>query len=167
MTQNGVFCDIYQIIRDAKVHVTDFEEADEGKQSFPKFITFPIINRDIWSELGDKLVEKEHLIEPKFSSSKYISLRLDLRSFSRTSKLLFGKVYSDIFESCMIKEMNAIYGFTQSDEMTVIIPPKYNDTMLVYNEHQFGGKRDKIISLTASFASITLYSACVLRLRKH
>ncbi|KAJ3122223.1 hypothetical protein HK100_012080 [Physocladia obscura] len=126
--------------------------------------SWPDIRRATWSNLGDICTSKEKQVTQFLESSKWISLRLDLKGFSTQSKQLFpDKKYSPLFATAMhntmlalMTEMHAVHGFTQSDEITLLLKPNYNETRAVYNPHPFGGKRDKLVSLSASFASVVL-----------
>ena len=98
------------------------------------------------------------MIIPK---SKWISIRLDLRSFSKISSTLFSKKYNVTFGNLMsetmkdlMKEFNAQIGFTQSDEITILISSCCNSSCEIYenlpqkcpnHSHIFGGKRDKLV----------------------
>ncbi|KAI9326168.1 tRNAHis guanylyltransferase-domain-containing protein [Obelidium mucronatum] len=126
--------------------------------------SWPDIRRPTWSALGDKLTAQEQLVTRLLPSNQWISLRLDLKGFSSQSKRLFpSRKYSPLFATAMhntllalMTETQAHYGFTQSDEITLLLPPHYNQQRQTWNPHPFNGKRDKLVSLTASFASVVL-----------
>lgn len=87
-----------------------------------------------------------------------ICLRLDGRGFSKLTKKLkgAGNPFNQAFFDCMldltkflVKETNALIGYTQSDEITLIVNPgaKIEDTV-------FGGRLQKIASVFAAMASV-------------
>ncbi|KAJ3016460.1 UNVERIFIED_CONTAM: hypothetical protein HDU68_012210 [Siphonaria sp. JEL0065] len=126
--------------------------------------SWPDIRRTSWNVLGDIVTLKEQQVTRFLPSDQWISVRLDLKGFSSQSKRLFpSKKYSPLFATAMhntlvalMTENQAQYGFTQSDEITILLPPHNNEQKQVFNPHPFNGKRDKLISLNASFASVIL-----------
>ncbi|KAJ3273640.1 hypothetical protein HDV01_004249 [Terramyces sp. JEL0728] len=135
-----------------------------------KHQAWPSIEKPVWTELGDMIRQKEKEIRQQHSNEKWLTIRLDLRGFSRQSKRLFPeKKYNEKFGIAMgttlkaiMQETQAKYGFTQSDEITVVLPTHYNPDKDCFGEHMFSGKHDKIISLTASLASVVLAQQLVL-----
>ena len=72
-------------------------------------------------------------------------------------KLLDAK-YDPFFAECMqstalymMKEFNAMYALTQSDEITMVLLAKPDTPEF---QHIYGGKRDKLVSLAAADASV-------------
>jgi tRNA(His) 5'-end guanylyltransferase len=87
---------------------------------------------------------------------KYIIVRIDGHKFSRFTKA-FKKPFDEVLSTCMIEttkflmeRTNAITGYTQSDEITLVLAPSFSEKD---NYQIFNGRIDKIISLTASFAT--------------
>ena len=156
MNNDNDFDGIYDLIK--KTQLVEF--LSENVQFSP----WPNISKSYWKSLGDMIRLRETTIDPMIDSSKWISVRLDIRGFSRKSKLLFPeKKYNDKFGKAMtntmyalMEETNACYGFSQSDEITIIINPHYNEKTETFSEHNFGGRHDKICTLSASFASVVL-----------
>lgn len=139
------------------------------KQDETGFIMNPSISRKIWSNLGDKLSVGEKSCPYKVDGNKFITLRLDGKGFSHVTKRLkkmnlFAKGYSEEFGDIMTyitKKLcdrfdhfdQVLYAFTQSDEITLLIncAPIINN---VQTSHDFDGRRDKLITHAASFASM-------------
>lgn len=111
-------------------------------------------NKDyINGSLGDRMSSYENEYQTYLDKFKWTVIRLDGRSFSKFTKH-FKEPFDNLFIECMNSSVKALfdsitnikYGYTQSDEMTIIMPP-VND---VESELPFGGRTDKILSLTAS-----------------
>lgn len=109
--------------------------------------------------LGDRMKEYE-IAETggKFMKGIPLLIRLDGRSFSRYTKK-FNRPFDDDMSHAMIEttkmlvsETNALLGYTQSDEITLIL---YTDDHK--SEMLFDGKKFKIISNLASLASVHFY----------
>jgi tRNA(His) 5'-end guanylyltransferase len=129
----------------------------------------PYLPRSIWNQLGDfiSLKEKENcMILP---ATDCITIRLDIRGMSKLKRTLLRlKVLEQKWDpkladmmihvtNVLAKEYNVIYAYTQSDEITLILAPPLQteeSTKRLY-EHPFGGRRDKLTSLSAALASVT------------
>ena len=129
-----------------------------------QYILPPFIDKKNWLSLGKNLYENEKLNLNQIHGSKWISLRLDGKGFSKkirrmTSLNIFPFGYSDKFALIMkhcclklMKEYNAKYSYTQSDEITIIIPP----TSIIDNNRQphcYNGRTEKICSLASSLVT--------------
>ena len=127
----------------------------------------PYVVKQEWEKLGDKVKERETLGSSSHSidGSKWISLRLDGSKFSSVVKMLRNKGiiepqgFSYKFAKCMqdiclklIEHFNASFGFTQSDEVIIFIPPSINKNGDL-QEHYRNGRVIKIASLAAGIAS--------------
>ena len=90
-----------------------------------------------WTALGDEISKREKSLEGRVSGDKWISLRLDGSSFSSTVKalrsggILEAKGFSETFATAMqnscvrlMEKFGAKLGYTQSDEMIILIPPQ-------------------------------------------
>ena len=101
-----------------------------------------------------KPIEKEFELEiPK---NKHIVIRLDGKRFSKFTKKYFKKPFDLKLSNIMIEVMKAIFkyfnasfGYTQSDEITIIIPKNENE----YYNHIFNGRIQKIASISSSVVS--------------
>lgn len=132
----------------------------------PELYNFPpFLPKTIWTEIGNQIVTHEKLEKYSISGEKYITLRLDGHSFSNLTKKLkhegiFQKGFSDemanIMKTCCTDLMDFLsckYGYTQSDEISVIIPPagkKIQNNMEIQMPHMFNGRILKISTLAAS-----------------
>ncbi len=105
-------------------------------------------------DLGDRLKAYE-LIETSqiFPPNHFLYVRIDGRSFSKFTKGL-NRPYDAEMSALMkettkelVKEFQAIIGFTQSDEINLVIPNSYDKGCV------FGAKKHKLISNIASFAT--------------
>ena len=128
------------------------------------YINNPIIGKKtIWDPLGDKLSANEKACPPIIKSEKFFTIRLDGKNFRtvvpKIRRLgIFSKRYSIEFEEIMISvakrctEMfeNVVDVFTQSDEITILVQGKSGIFV-----HEFAGRRDKIISLSAAEVATT------------
>lgn len=104
--------------------------------------------------LGDRLKTYERIeTDQKFPPNTYLYVRLDGRTFSKFTKGL-ARPYDIRMSSLMkevtqalVKEFNAVIGYTQSDEINLIINNSYETSCI------FEGKKQKLISTLASYAS--------------
>lgn len=151
---------IYEIIKRSKYPDTLYEN----------YIQNPIIGKEsCWNPLGDKLSLNEKTCPSIISPEKYFTIRADGKNFSsvlpKLKKLgILEKGYSIRFENIMktiahkisLHLQRVLFVFTQSDEITILIENIKNESnSLNQNEivHEFGGRKDKLISLTSSFIS--------------
>jgi tRNA(His) 5'-end guanylyltransferase len=105
-----------------------------------------------------KIKKYEKDFEISIPKDKHIIIRIDGHKFSKLSKKYFNKPFDNEFSNSMIEamkavfnEFNASFGYTQSDEITIIIPE--NKIKKGYT-HPYNGRVQKIASLSASLASI-------------
>ena len=105
-----------------------------------------------------KIKKYEKEFEISIPKDKHIIIRIDGHKFSKLSKKYFNKPFDEDFSNTMIKAMEAVFeefqasfGYTQSDEITIIIPE--NGLKKGYT-HPYNGRVQKIASLSASLASI-------------
>lgn len=132
----------------------------------------PFIPKYEWTRLGDALKVAESPTVDKIPGEKWISLRCDGTGFSKLTKRLFGKGYSDefasIMQACALKLMDKFIGkfaYTHSDELTVLIPP----TSVVRGErqvHMYNGRVMKLCSLAASNVTSTFVSMLTAKLSR-
>jgi len=116
----------------------------------------PFLPRDDWNDLGDLVKAAENPDGWEIAGDKWISLRCDGNSFSKFTKGTFGKVYSpefaEIMQVCcqqLMVRFAARCGYTQSDELTVLIAP----TPVVRGErqaHAYKGRIQKLCSIAAA-----------------
>lgn len=109
--------------------------------------------------LGDRIKDYEAAeTQRKFMKGLPIVVRLDGRSFSKYTKNFNRPFDEDMSEAMfettkfLVEQTNALIGYTQSDEITLILhaeDPK--------SEILFGGKVFKIVSNLASLASVRFY----------
>lgn len=116
------------------------------------------------TDLASRMKDYEHQTNPLISIDSPIVIRLDGNSFSKfTKKHNFEKPFDERMNAAMIAATkgvlnyisNYVCGYTQSDEITIIINPM--DT----NVEKFflGGRINKICSLLASHCSGAFNSA--------
>lgn len=104
--------------------------------------------------LGDRLKTFERIeTEARFPPNTYLYVRIDGRSFSKFTKGL-PRPYDERLSSLMklvtaslVKEFNAVIGYTQSDEISLVINNSYEKSCI------FEAKKQKLISTIASFTS--------------
>jgi tRNA(His) 5'-end guanylyltransferase len=119
------------------------------------------ISKKTWDELGDYISQVEKQPIMKVEPNKFITLRFDGNNFSRVLPKLkkagfieegFSQTFATIMQNAtklVMTEFNAIYGFTQSDEITIIIPKCETEGAT----HIFSGRRDKLETIGACIIS--------------
>jgi tRNA(His) 5'-end guanylyltransferase len=131
----------------------------------------PFINKVTWAKIGNLIVQNEKHTCSNVPGDRWISLRLDGSGFSKLLKKLrqanifsegFSSFFASIMQVCcrelMIK-FNGVCGYTQSDEISILIPP----TSVIHGVHQphgHNGRVLKISTLAASFVT-ALFNAKV------
>lgn len=118
--------------------------------------------------LGDRIKHYEKLETEDYLIPMLPTIvRLDGRSFSKFTKS-FDTFDEDMYEAMvettkfLVKESNALIGYTQSDEITLIL---YTDN--VNSQILFNGKKHKLLSNLASLASVKFYDVlCYLKEHK-
>ncbi len=102
-------------------------------------------------ELKERMKVFEKHLDRKVIPTLPIVLRLDGRKFSRFTKDMdrpFDDGFAKVMRACtveMVKETGAILGYTQSDEISLIL---YSDD--IESEIYFGGRIFKMLSVAAS-----------------
>lgn len=110
--------------------------------------------------LGDRIKNYERLETDQYLIPMLPTvIRLDGRSFSKYTKSFqpFDNCMSYAMEETtkyLVKETNAIIGYTQSDEITLIL---YSDS--VDSQVFFNGKKHKLLSNLPSMASVKFYES--------
>jgi len=109
-------------------------------------------------KIGDRMKSYEEVSESKLFNSLPILVRCDGRAFhSFTNNLT--KPYDNSFSKMMIattvalvEETDALLGYTQSDEISLLFYPKTDKEQVFFN-----GRRDKLVSVLASIATLAFY----------
>jgi len=123
----------------------------------------PFVPKKVFTELGDLIKVAERPETDRIGGSKWISLRLDGKGFGKYVRNLqrlgvfgsnggYSKEFASIMQECvtaLMEEFSAICGYTQSDEMTVLIPAA-SIVREVQQPHAFNGRVQKIGTLAAS-----------------
>jgi tRNA(His) guanylyltransferase len=110
-------------------------------------------------ELGDKIKQWERDAETRPTGDNPIIVRLDGKNFSKWTKGLdkpYDLVMSDIMKdvtTSLVQYTNASVGYTQSDEISLIINKTSGGGELF-----FGGRFQKLASVLASLATYTFNS---------
>lgn len=101
--------------------------------------------------LGDRMKKQEKKYQLFLTEKENVIIRLDGDSFSKFTKD-FRKPFDSIITKTMLKvseelfqKFNCSFVYTQSDEITLVIPAT--------SELPLGGKIQKLVSLSAGFAS--------------
>ncbi len=102
-------------------------------------------------EFEEKMRRFEYYHSLRILSDTWVVIRVDGRSFSRFTKTRFDKPFDVRFRDAMIKaaqalvkEMQGIYAYTESDEISVLFRPEWT---------LFDRELEKLISISASVAS--------------
>lgn len=107
------------------------------------------------TDFAKRMKEQEQVeTKEKYDKTKPLVIRLDGRSFSKFTKPLerpFDDNFRDVMTSVashLVAKTNALVGYTQSDEITLVLPPQKDN-----GEFLFNGKKYKILSNLAAMAS--------------
>ena len=125
----------------------------------------PHLPKTLWNELGDLLSRGENEIIPNIPGERWISLRLDGSNFSQTIRILRQKgileetQFSEPFATCMrhctlalMETLRGKLGYTQSDELTILIPPAPVVRGKQQGHHR-AGRTTKLTTLAASLVT--------------
>jgi tRNA(His) guanylyltransferase len=115
------------------------------------------IPSDTKSDLNDRMKKYEAKHDSVIPSDHYFCVRLDGHTFSKFTKG-FRKPYDELFSKTMVmcshdlmKEFRAQSAYTQSDEITLVFIQANLESK---QSHIYNGRIQKIVSLTAAFASV-------------
>lgn len=126
-----------------------------------KYVYCKIPNKR-WNLLGDLIKKAENAASDNIDGTKWISLRLDGHGFGKKIKKLkeigvleqnYSKTFSEVMAQSLkelMKNWDAVIGYTQSDELTMLIPPVGFNRLGKMNHHQYSGRHDKLISSCAA-----------------
>lgn len=105
----------------------------------------------------NRMRELEYFHNLRVLPGAWVVVRVDGRSFSRFTETRFEKPFDLQFHQMMVKtaqalleEMQGVYAYTESDEISVLFPPDWDF---------FGRSLEKIVSISASIASATMTHA--------
>jgi tRNA(His) 5'-end guanylyltransferase len=127
----------------------------------------PFISKEFWTRLGDSIVEREKNVGQAATGEQFVVLRLDGQHFGTTIQQLrhhrlfpaqgYCSLLGTIMQRCtqeLIRVAGAIVGFTQSDEITIIIPcTSLNRKTNLYHPHTFGGRIKKWETYSSSLVA--------------
>lgn len=109
--------------------------------------------------LGDRMKMLEANTQSTLVPGQPVIVRLDGKGFSRFCKGM-TKPYDKRFRKCMVKTMvylckqwNAVCGYTQSDEITLLLRNEVSVEALTLSGIPFSGRTQKLVSLTSAKAS--------------
>ena len=117
-----------------------------------------------WAALGDLIAAREKSAAHRIDGSRWMSLRLDGCGFSKAVRLMrskgileagFSETFACAMQSCLnalMEHFNGVVGYTQSDEMTVLIPPA-SVVRGMQQQHLRSGRVTKTATLAAGFAT--------------
>jgi len=111
-------------------------------------------------KIGDNIKRLEFESEAVILPDNAMCVRIDGHKFSKFTKSL-NKPFDNVFSVAMIettkdllKEYQCSIGYTQSDEITLVIPAVKSRTDDRSYTHILGGRTQKLVSLIASFCTI-------------
>lgn len=111
--------------------------------------------------LSERMKEVEKAYSPTLDKNSYTIIRVDGKAFhSYTKGFLrpfdpqFMRAMDAAAENLMKEISGSILAYTQSDEITVVTSDLASDSTQAW----FGGKQQKVVSVSASIASATLTS---------
>lgn len=104
-----------------------------------------------------KMRELEYFHSLRLLPGTYTVIRADGRSFSKLTSSNFDKPFDLKFHELMVEtaqallsELDGIYAYTESDEISVLFPPDWD---------LFDRSLEKLVSISASIASATFTRA--------
>lgn len=124
----------------------------------------PYVPKPVWEDLGSLVRAQENPNVAEVPGHQWISLRLDGCGFSKQTRRLrqegvlddgYSSEFGNIMRECVqvvMEKFHGCLGYTQSDEMTVLLHP----ASVVRGEqqcHLYGGRVQKICSIAASTAT--------------
>lgn len=122
----------------------------------------PFLPKARWTSLGDKIKLAEMPTVSSIPGGQWISLRCDGTGFSRFLPKLrakgiikesgFSEDFATIMQDCsqtLMEKFGAVCGFTQSDEMTILVAPTHVVSG-VQQPHPYNGRVQKLCSLAAA-----------------
>ena len=122
--------------------------------------------KSTFETLGDRMKNYEKQYEQSISTDENIVIRIDGHKFSKYTKG-FKRPFDEILSKAMeqttkdlVQEFQAVVGYTQSDEITLVIPspkPKkehYNKLPSQDLKHAYNGRIQKMASLASGFATM-------------
>lgn len=142
-------------------------------REFDDHVLAPHILKSEWKKLGVLVQNRENLNVQNCQGNQYMTLRMDGGGFSKLVKKYkqlqifeetFSKTLAEIMQECaryIMKRWNALYGFTQSDEITIIIPATLIDKSGKHYPHTNNGRKQKICSSVASQLSTKFLLLCL------
>lgn len=127
----------------------------------------PHVPRTLWKRLGAHIQAREHETIPTIPGDDWISLRCDGHAFTKSKQrwaaagvLEHAHGASPTFTRLMVACTHALmeffharYGYTQSDEITVLLAPATKAAGSARQPHPFGGRTQKLCSLAAATVS--------------
>lgn len=125
--------------------------------------------KSTFETLGDRLKSYEAEFETEIGIDKHIIVRIDGHKFSKYTKG-FNRPFDEILSRAMeettkelVKEFQAVVGYTQSDEITLVLSNKISNKPFKEpkqdTEHHYNGRVQKLASLTAGFATMAFNRA--------
>ncbi|OKH32533.1 tRNA 5'-guanylyltransferase [[Phormidium ambiguum] IAM M-71] len=102
----------------------------------------------------NRMRELEYFHNLRLLPGAWVVVRVDSRSFSRFTETRFEKPFDLQFHQIMVQtaqalleEMQGVYAYTESDEISVLFPPDWDF---------FGRSLEKVVSISASISSATM-----------
>jgi tRNA(His) guanylyltransferase len=109
------------------------------------------------NQLEQQMRDLEYFHSLRILPRTWVIIRVDGRGFSQFTKSRFEKPFDVEFHKLMVQtatalleELNGIYAYTESDEVSVLFPPSWD---------LFDRSLEKIVSISASIASATFTHA--------
>lgn len=138
----------------------------------------PHVRKARWTALGDEVRKAEELAVARVPGDRWISLRLDGCGFGkfvracRAQGLFPPRGYAEEFAHLMqtgcaalAGKFHAFVAYTQSDEMTLLIPPAPVSAAGEQGPHVFNGRVMKLCSVAASHLTV-VFAKEVLKLAR-
>jgi tRNA(His) 5'-end guanylyltransferase len=147
------------------LRAVDASELDHflGRDGQPLHLRAPHVSKALWTALGDEIKGAE---TPQGSfnvtGERWISLRLDGAGFSRLTRGLrqrgvipagFSPVFGELMAECcsaLVDKFHARCGYTQSDEMTILLAPTALRRDGGYEPHIYNGRVLKLCTMAAA-----------------
>lgn len=112
-------------------------------------------------DVGDKIKVYEQQYESHVKYNEFLIIRIDGHKFSKFTKKFkkpFDSLLSTVMEKTskdLLERFGATIAYTQSDEITLIIPPVFSTAKEeIRNDQIFSGRTQKIASLVSAFTTM-------------
>eukprot|EP00656_Telonema_subtile_P030698 TRINITY_DN33681_c0_g1_i1.p1 TRINITY_DN33681_c0_g1~~TRINITY_DN33681_c0_g1_i1.p1 ORF type:complete len:324 (+),score=122.48 TRINITY_DN33681_c0_g1_i1:156-1127(+) len=150
-----------EVVNQLRVSHPQTVEGLSAAELAPLYTMPPFVPKTVWTQLGDLIKQRERLESHTVGGECWVTLRLDGSGFSKLIGQLrtlgvfeagFSPVFAAIMLECvqaLMDKFNGVLGYTQSDELTVLIPP----APVVRNQQQQHSNNGRVLKWCTNAAS--------------